>query len=131
MSNMEHVATSRESAAIVNIEAMSRDLVRQLVSPDTEVFPSIAGYQQATEIKRVESYMLRDGGDTHTTMSEFNFDPKDCRAIITGGSQGLGLEFGRRLISLGAKVCICDIDSKAGESAVRELREQYGVGADW
>ena len=59
MSNMEHVATSRESAAIVNIEAMSRDLVRQLVSPDTEVFPSIAGYQQATEIKCVESYMLR------------------------------------------------------------------------
>lgn len=63
-------------------------------------------------------------------MSDLNFDPKDRRAIITGGSQGLGLEFARRLVSLGARVCICDIDSAAGESAVRELREQYGAGAD-
>ena len=64
-------------------------------------------------------------------MFSFNFDPKDRRAIITGGSQGLGLEFARRLISQGAKICIWDIDAKSGESAVEGLREQYGVGKDW
>ena len=64
-------------------------------------------------------------------MSDFNFDPRGRRAIVTGGSQGLGLEFARRLVSLGARVCICDIDTAAGESAVGELREQYGVGANW
>ena len=68
---------------------------------------------------------------THPNMSSFNFDPKDRRAIITGGSQGLGLEFARRLISQGSKVCICDIDTKAGEAAVQELRKQYGVGKEW
>ena len=64
-------------------------------------------------------------------MSDFNFDPKNRRAIVTGGSQGLGLEFARRLVDLGARVCICDIDSAAGGAAVAELRGQYGVGADW
>ena len=64
-------------------------------------------------------------------MSDFNFDPRNRRAIVTGGSQGLGLEFARRLLDLGAKVCICDIDYAAGGAAVAELRGQYGVGADW
>ena len=64
------------------------------------------------------------------TMTYFNFDPRGRRAIITGGSQGLGLEFARRLISQGARVCIFDIDTTAGESSVRELRKQYGVGND-
>ena len=63
-------------------------------------------------------------------MKYFNFDPKGRRAIITGGSQGLGLEFARRLISQGAKVCIFDIDTTAGESTVGELRKQYGIGND-
>ena len=63
-------------------------------------------------------------------MTNYNFDPKGRRAIITGGSQGLGLEFARRLISQGARVCIFDIDTIAGESAVNELRKQHGVGED-
>ena len=65
------------------------------------------------------------------TMTYFNFDPKGRRAIITGGSQGLGLEFAKRLICQGAKVCIFDIDATAGESSVRELRKQHGLGKDW
>ena len=64
-------------------------------------------------------------------MTYFNFDPKGRRAIITGGSQGLGLEFARRLISQGAKVCIFDIEVTSGESTVRELRNQYGIGNNW
>ena len=64
-------------------------------------------------------------------MAYFNFDPKGRRAIITGGSQGLGLEFARRLISQGAKVCIFDIEVTSGESTVRELRNQYGIGNNW
>ena len=63
-------------------------------------------------------------------MTNYNFDPKGRRAIITGGSQGLGLEFARRLIGQGAKVCIFDIDTVAGESAVKALRKQYGIGED-
>ena len=63
-------------------------------------------------------------------MTNYNFDPRGRRAIITGGSQGLGLEFARRLIDQGAKVCIFDIDANAGESAVGELRKQYGIGED-
>ena len=63
-------------------------------------------------------------------MTNYNFDPKDRRAIVTGGSQGLGLEFARRLISQGAKVCIFDIDTTASESAVKELRKQHGIGED-
>ena len=73
----------------------------------------------------------RSSPSPHTTMSDFNFDPRDRRAIVTGGSQGLGLEFARRLVDLGARVCICDIDSKVAGAAVAELRGQYGVGADW
>ena len=63
-------------------------------------------------------------------MTNYNSDPKGRRAIITGGSQGLGLEFARRLIGQGAKVCIFDIDTTAGESAVKALRKQYGIGED-
>ena len=58
-------------------------------------------------------------------MSSFNFDPRGRRAIITGGAQGLGLEYARQLLSHGAKVCICDINTKLGEEAVRQLKDDY------
>ena len=64
-------------------------------------------------------------------MATFNFDPKDRRAIITGGAQGLGLEFARQLLSHGAKVCICDINIDLGKEAVKVLIGDYGVGKDW
>ena len=60
-------------------------------------------------------------------MSSFNFDPKGRRAIITGGAQGLGLEYARQLLSHGAKVCICDINAKLGEEAVKQLKDDYEI----
>jgi NAD(P)-dependent dehydrogenase (short-subunit alcohol dehydrogenase family) len=51
------------------------------------------------------------------------YPPNGRRAIITGGAQGLGLEFARRLVDAGAKVCIADIDVTLGEEAAEELRE--------
>jgi 3-oxoacyl-[acyl-carrier protein] reductase len=60
----------------------------------------------------------------------FNYHPKGRRAIITGGAQGLGFEFARRLVDAGAKVCISDINVSVGEEAAEELRKLYGVGKD-
>ena len=63
-------------------------------------------------------------------MASFNFDPRGRRAIITGGAQGLGLEFARQLLGHGAKVCICDINTSLGEEAVKQLKDDYGVKKD-
>ena len=63
-------------------------------------------------------------------MASLKFDPRSRRAIITGGAQGLGLEFARQLLSHGAKVCICDINTNLGEEAVKQLRDDYGVGKE-
>ena len=64
-------------------------------------------------------------------MSAFNFDPKGRRAIVTGGAQGIGSEFARQLVSAGAKVCICDIDTSVGEEYAEKLRKEYGLGKNW
>ena len=101
---------------------------RALSSPST--LQAIVNIENELQLSQA-TYLTELRSVSTTKMSDFNFYPKDCRAIITGGSQGLGLEFARRLVSLGTKVCICDIDSTAGQSAVQELREQYGIGADW
>ncbi len=46
------------------------------------------------------------------------------RAVITGGTQGLGLAVARRLIAEGAeKIAICGRTAAKGESAVAELTE--------
>ena len=58
------------------------------------------------------------------------FDPKNRRVIITGGAQGLGLEFAHRLLREGAKVCISDIDCETGEAAADKLRTEFGLGKD-
>ena len=63
-------------------------------------------------------------------MASFNFDPRGRRAIITGGAQGLGLEFARQLFSHGAKVCLCDINTNLAVEAVKQLKEDYGVGKE-
>ena len=63
-------------------------------------------------------------------MAVFNFDPKGRRAIVTGGAQGIGSEFARQLVSAGAKVCICDIDTSVGKEFAEKLRKEYGVGKD-
>jgi 3-oxoacyl-[acyl-carrier protein] reductase len=43
------------------------------------------------------------------------------RAIVTGGSKGIGLEIARALLSEGADVVICSRDRKAVENAVTDL----------
>ena len=60
-------------------------------------------------------------------MPEVNFNPKGRRTIITGGAQGIGLEFARHLLSHGAKVCICDINTNLGAEAVKQLKEDCVV----
>jgi hypothetical protein len=57
-----------------------------------------------------------------------SFTVNDRRAIITGGANGLGLEFARRLVAEGARVCISDIAVEAGEKAVKDICKQNNIG---
>jgi len=46
---------------------------------------------------------------------------KDQAAIVTGGASGLGAATARRLAKEGAKVAVCDINSKLAESVAAEI----------
>ena len=54
-------------------------------------------------------------------MEKINFDFKDRTAIVTGGAQGFGFDITKRFLKSGAKVIIWDNDSKAIESAIKEI----------
>ena len=54
-------------------------------------------------------------------MEKINFDFKSRTAIVTGGAQGFGFDITKRFLKSGAKVIIWDNDSKAIESAVKEI----------
>lgn len=41
---------------------------------------------------------------------------KDLKIIVTGGAQGMGAHFSRRLIEAGAKVAVCDVNDAALEA---------------
>jgi len=58
-------------------------------------------------------------------MSSNLFSLKGKTALITGGSQGLGLEFARALASAGANVAITSRDAEKAENAAQELSNQY------
>jgi NAD(P)-dependent dehydrogenase (short-subunit alcohol dehydrogenase family) len=47
---------------------------------------------------------------------------KDQAAIVTGGASGLGAATARRLASLGAKVAVCDLNTKLAESVAAEIK---------
>jgi len=47
-------------------------------------------------------------------------------AIITGSAQGLGKAFAARLLEVGVKVCISDVNEEKGEAALSELKERFG-----
>jgi NAD(P)-dependent dehydrogenase (short-subunit alcohol dehydrogenase family) len=47
---------------------------------------------------------------------------KDQAAIVTGGASGLGAATARRLASLGAKVAVCDLNTKLAESVASEIK---------
>jgi NAD(P)-dependent dehydrogenase (short-subunit alcohol dehydrogenase family) len=46
---------------------------------------------------------------------------KDQAAIVTGGASGLGAATARRLAGEGAKVAICDVNTKLAESVAKEI----------
>ena len=54
-------------------------------------------------------------------MEKITFDFKNRTAIVTGGAQGFGFDITKRILKSGAKVIIWDNDSKAIESAVKEI----------
>ena len=54
-------------------------------------------------------------------MEKITFDFKNRTAIVTGGAQGFGFDITKRFLKSGAKVIIWDNDSKAIESAVKEI----------
>ena len=54
-------------------------------------------------------------------MEKITFDFKDRTAIVTGGAQGFGFDITKRFLKSGAKVIIWDNDSKAIESAIKEI----------
>ena len=54
-------------------------------------------------------------------MEKINFDFKSRTAIVTGGAQGFGFDITKRFLKSGAKVIIWDNDSKAIESAIKEI----------
>jgi len=50
---------------------------------------------------------------------------KDIAAIVTGGASGLGAATARALAAKGAKVAVCDLNTKLAESVAAEIK---GVG---
>src|SRR5216110_1624937 len=47
---------------------------------------------------------------------------KDLAAIVTGGASGLGAATARKLASLGAKVAVCDLNTKLAETVAAEIK---------
>jgi len=47
-------------------------------------------------------------------------------AIITGSAQGLGKAFAARLLEVGVRVCISDVNTEKGEAALKELSDRFG-----
>lgn len=43
------------------------------------------------------------------------------KALVTGGASGLGLSVARRIVAGGGKVCLLDVNDKAGPAAASEL----------
>ena len=58
------------------------------------------------------------------------FDVKGKRAIVTGSGQGIGKAMARKLLSLGCKVCMCDVIEDVGRAAKEELQKEFGLGED-
>jgi short-subunit dehydrogenase involved in D-alanine esterification of teichoic acids len=43
------------------------------------------------------------------------------RILITAGASGIGKEIARAYAAIGAKVCVCDIDAKALDTAAKDI----------
>ena len=55
------------------------------------------------------------------------YEVKGRRAIITGGAQGFGKEFARRLLQKGCLVCISDVDDATGLDTKSQFQKQFGL----
>lgn len=51
---------------------------------------------------------------------------QDKKAVITGGTRGLGLEIARKFVQYGAEICVCGSRAKYVEAAVTELGDRAG-----
>src|SRR5690349_7818725 len=47
---------------------------------------------------------------------------KDQAAVVTGGASGLGAAAARKLAAQGAKVAVCDLNTKLAESVAAEIK---------
>ena len=55
------------------------------------------------------------------------YDLNGRRAIITGGAQGFGKEFCRRLLQEGCKICLSDVDEVTGLETKALFQKQFGL----
>merc|ERR1712012_484524 len=60
------------------------------------------------------------------TLTQPGMDFNNKVAIITGSAQGLGKAFSARLLEVGVKVCISDLNKDKGEETLKELKERFG-----
>ena len=63
---------------------------------------------------------------TKNIRKQFRMDLQNKVAIITGSAQGLGKAFAARLLEVGVKVCISDVNKEKGEATLAELGERFG-----
>lgn len=63
-------------------------------------------------------------------MSAGLFDLSGRTALVTGATQGLGLEIARVLAEQGARLWVSDLDAAACERVARSLPDARGVAAD-
>jgi len=54
-------------------------------------------------------------------------DVENKVCIITGSASGLGKSYASKLLQNKAKVCISDIDEKAGATTLKEFQERFGI----
>ena len=71
-------------------------------------------------------HILEYQSTQYNTLTQPGMDLNNKVAIITGSAQGLGKAFAARLLEVGVKVCISDVNKDKGEAALKELKERFG-----